>query len=168
MINPINYDYNNTIYPYLKVSSNMYAPQPVGRVSSVKPVTDSSRLLVGKAETKICQTCKNRKYIDKSNDPSVSFKTPSHISPEASAAAVSAHEQQHVSDAVSKGNEPGARLVSASVRLKTEICPECGKPYIAGGETVTQIQYNVSNPYENSRKSAEEGVLRGMNFDAVA
>jgi hypothetical protein len=49
-----------------------------------------------------------------------------------------------------------------------DVCPECGKAYIAGGETITQMKYNVDNPYEKARKSAEESLLKGMNFDAVA
>jgi len=28
-----------------------------------------------------CQTCKNRKYVDSSDDPSVSFQSPTHIGP---------------------------------------------------------------------------------------
>jgi NMD protein affecting ribosome stability and mRNA decay len=168
MINPVNYDYNTSIYLYLRVNSNYSAPQPVNRVPSVKPVTDQSRLFVDKAETKVCQPCKNRKYVDQSGDANVSFKSPAHISPESSLALVSSHEQEHVANAVNKGNEPGAQLVSSSVRLKTEVCPECGKPYISGGETVTQIRYNVSNPYDRARKSVEESLLKGMNFDAVA
>lgn len=34
-----------------------------------------------------CQTCKERKYQDGSNDPGVSFKTPASISPERAASA---------------------------------------------------------------------------------
>jgi hypothetical protein len=49
-----------------------------------------------------------------------------------------------------------------------EICPECGKPYVAGGVTTTLIKYNTGNPYEKSRKSAEASMLKGMNVDYVA
>jgi hypothetical protein len=48
------------------------------------------------------------------------------------------------------------------------VCPECGTPYVEGGETRTTIKYNVSNPYENERKSLEGSMLKGINFDAVA
>jgi hypothetical protein len=168
MINPINYDYNNTIYPYIRVNSKAFAAAPVNKVSPVKPVYDRGAIIVGKTQPSECQTCKNRKYIDRSNEGNVSFQTPTHISPEASRAMVSSHEQEHVSNAVSKGNRPGNELVSSSVRLNMDVCPECGTPYIAGGTTVTQMKYNVKNPYESSRKSAEESLLKGMNFDAVA
>ena len=52
---------------------------------------------VGKAaqepdvDTYECQTCKNRKYQDGSNDPSVSFKTPTKLSPDKAAYAVRSH-----------------------------------------------------------------------------
>ena len=45
-----------------------------------------------------CETCSNRKYQDGS-DEMVSFKSAAHISPEASASRVRAHEQEHVSNA---------------------------------------------------------------------
>ena len=38
-----------------------------------------------------CQTCKERKYQDGSNDPGVSFKTPTNVAPEQAAAAVRGH-----------------------------------------------------------------------------
>ena len=49
-----------------------------------------------------CQTCKNRKYQDGSNE-NVSFKSASHISPEAAGIRVAAHEAEHVSNAYAKG-----------------------------------------------------------------
>mgnify|MGYP001188840773 CR=1 FL=1 len=38
---------------------------------------------VDKSKTTECQTCKNRKYVDGSNEANVSFKNAAHISPEA-------------------------------------------------------------------------------------
>lgn len=115
-----------------------------------------------------CQTCKNRKYVDGSNEPNVSFKTPGNISPEESYAKVSSHEREHVSNAIAKGNKPGAKLISASVTLKMGVCPECGRTYVAGGVTNTQIKYSESNPYEKNRKSLEGSALLGLNVDASA
>ena len=43
-----------------------------------------------------CQTCKNRKYQDGSDDPGVSFKTASKIAPETAASVVRGHEMEHV------------------------------------------------------------------------
>ena len=48
-----------------------------------------------------CQTCKNRKYQDGS-DEMVSFKSAAHISPQAAAGRVRAHEGEHVSNAYDK------------------------------------------------------------------
>ena len=66
-----------------------------------------------------CQTCKERKYQDGSNEGDVSFKTPGHISPQASAAAVRAHEQEHVSNAYKKAATENGKVISASVSIHT-------------------------------------------------
>lgn len=115
-----------------------------------------------------CQTCKNRKYVDGSNEANVSFKTPGNIRPEESYSKVSAHEREHVSNAIAKGSKPGAQLVRANVTLKMGVCPECGRTYVAGGVTNTQIKYTESNPYEKNRKSMEGTGLLGAHVDASA
>ncbi len=165
MISPVGY---NTYY-YPAVGSNAIgtAVNAVSKVSPINPVNEKSTLNTGKVSPSECETCKSRKYVDQSNE-NVSYKAPTHISPQASFSAVSSHEQEHVSNAVSEGSKEGNQLVSSSVTLKMEICPECGTPYIAGGVTNTQIRYIESNPYESSRKSAEESLLKGMNVDYVA
>lgn len=84
-----------------------------------------------------CQTCKERKYQDGSDDPGVSFKTPSHIGPEQAASAVRGHENEHVVREQAKAEQEDRRVVSQSVTLHTDICPECGKVYISGGTTRT-------------------------------
>lgn len=160
--------YTTYTYPAAGVNPLNAPASAVTKISSIRPVTEKATVNVDKVRQTECQTCKNRKYMDVSNEANVSFQSPTHISPEASFAAVSAHEQQHVSNAVATGNQPGNQLVSSSVSIKTDICPECGKPYIAGGTTRTQIKYNESNPYEASRKSIEGSLLKGMNFDSVA
>lgn len=119
----------------------------------------------GKVE---CQTCKDRKYQDGSNEGNVSFKAPGHISPEASAAVVMSHEGEHVANAFSKAAQNNGKVVSASVSLQTGVCPECGKTYVAGGTTRTQIKYNEENPYDKNKKIADETVLKGMNIDYAA
>lgn len=108
-----------------------------------------------------CQTCKNRKYQDGS-DEMVSFKAPGHISPQASGSRVRAHEQEHVSNAYSKAADGDGRVISASVSLKTAICPECGRSYVSGGTTTTQIKYNTDNPYEENKKNYEADSLAGQ------
>ena len=142
---------------------------PISNVGRVTPVnTDNTVDSSSKVQPVECQTCKERKYVDGSNEADVSFKTPGHISPESSYAKVSSHEREHVANAIAKGSKPGAKLVSASVSLKMGVCPECGRTYVAGGVTNTQIRYSESNPYEKNRKSLEGGVLTGANIDASA
>ena len=114
-----------------------------------------------------CQTCQERKYQDGS-DEMVSFKAAAHISPNAAASAVRSHEQEHVSNAFKKAAEGDGKVLQASVRLKTAICPECGRSYVAGGETTTKIQYsNEENPYQKALKKAQESMFAGMNFDTA-
>lgn len=112
-----------------------------------------------------CETCKNRKYQDGS-DEMVSFKSAAHISPEASAARVRAHEQEHVSNAFTRAAQKNGKVLSANVTLKTAICPECGRSYVAGGTTSTKIKYpNENNPYMKNKKSADAASLIGSNLD---
>lgn len=116
-----------------------------------------------------CKTCKERKYQDGSNESDVSFKAPGHISPQASAGAVRAHEMQHVGNAYEKAAKGDGKVVSATVTLRTEICPECGTSYVAGGETRTSIAYPAEeNPYQKNRKALEAIGLIGSNIDYVA
>ena len=113
-----------------------------------------------------CQTCANRKYQDGS-DEMVSFKTAQHISPMESATRVRAHEQEHVSNAYTKAAQNNGKVLQASVSLKTAVCPECGRSYVAGGVTNTRIQYaNEENPYVKQLKELQGDALRGKHFDS--
>lgn len=116
-----------------------------------------------------CQTCKERKYQDGSNETDVSFKAPGHISPKASASTVMAHEQQHVANAYQKAAEKDGKVISCSVSLHTAVCPECGTVYVAGGTTSTAISYpNESNPYQKNKKAQDAVRFKGANIDYVA
>lgn len=117
-----------------------------------------------------CETCANRTYVDGSNESDVSFKTPGHISPEASAAVVSAHEYEHVRNAIQEDKRPDAELVSVSVSLKTAVCPECGTTYVAGGKTRTLMRYGEElNPYEKQQNAYKEFASGNAGkFDKVA
>ena len=116
-----------------------------------------------------CQTCKNRKYQDGS-DEMVSFKAAGHIAPGNAASVVMGHEQEHVSNAYQKAKANNGEVVRASVRLETDVCPECGRTYISGGETTTQIRYyNETNPYQMDRKESDaDNKYRGANVDIEA
>lgn len=84
-----------------------------------------------------CQTCKNRKYQDGSDDSGVSFQTPTRVDPKAAGAAVRSHEQEHVSRNRAKADREGNKIVAQSVTIHTGICPECGKVFVSGGTTRT-------------------------------
>lgn len=139
---------------------------PVARINGMFGNNTTSS--VDKSSKTECSTCANRKYVDGSNDPGVSFKTPGHISPEASASVVKSHEMEHVASAKAEDAKEGAELISTSVTLRTSICPECGKSYVSGGTTRTQMKYDTSTPYGKNQKSFEATLLRGMNFTASA
>lgn len=112
-----------------------------------------------------CQTCKNRKYQDGSNEM-VSFKSAAHISPNAAGTAVRAHENEHVANAYAKAAQGGGKVLQASVSLKTSICPECGRAYVSGGVTHTRISYpGDSNPYSKNLKSFQSEAAKGNSVD---
>lgn len=114
-----------------------------------------------KVDGAVCQTCKNRKYQDGSNEANVSFKTPGHIAPENSASAVRAHEQEHVGNAMEEDQQENKKLLSHSVRMYTGTCPECGKVYTAGGETKTVMQTTTKDTPANDKSL-------GKNVDIAA
>ena len=134
----------------------------VTRVNTENDVEGSSK--VKQVE---CQTCKNRKYVDGSDEGDVSFKTPGHIDPGQSYATVMSHEQEHMTNARQKTAGSDAKLISASISLKMAVCPECGRTYVAGGVTNTTIQYNKNNPYDKGRKTVEGSFLKGQKIDAA-
>ena len=112
-----------------------------------------------------CQTCKNRKYVDGSNEM-VSFKSPTHISPQNASTAVRSHEQEHVANAYSKAATNNGKVVRATVSIHMSVCPECGRSYVSGGTTDTQIKYyNEENPYQQDLKATDEMKYKGMNAD---
>ncbi len=104
--------------------------------------TDNQAKIPGKPDndTYECETCKNRRYQDGSNDPGVSFKTPTRLSPEKAAFAIRAHEAEHVAHARVKALKEDQEIVSQSVSYRTGVCPECGRVYMAGGTTRTTFR----------------------------
>lgn len=116
-----------------------------------------------------CKTCQSRKYVDGSDDPGVSFKTPTHVSAANSGAAVMAHEQQHVSRNNAKAQQEGRKIISQSVQIYTDVCPECGRSYTSGGKTTTVSKADDNNSdyfMDNMRKSM--GKYFGKYFDMKA
>jgi len=105
-----------------------------------------------------CETCANRTYVDGSDDPGVSFKTPGQIDPEISAAVVMSHELEHVSNEQASAKAEGKEVVSQSVSLHATICPECGVSYVAGGVTRTVTR-------DKSEYSGSEELFKGLKID---
>lgn len=113
-----------------------------------------------------CQTCKNRKYQDGS-DEMVSFKAAAHIDPGSAGALVRSHEQEHVSNAYKDAALKDGKVLSATVSIRTAICPECGRAYVSGGTTRTRIRYpNESNPYARQNRQINGMNLKGSFIDA--
>ena len=90
---------------------------------------------------------------------SVSFQTPTNIKPEQVASAVRGHEMEHVIHEQAKARRDDRKVVSQSVTLHTDICPECGKVYISGGETRTVTKANPEPAADESKE--EENALLG-------
>ncbi len=147
-----------------------YRPSGVSGDMKANPLDNEIAVKEGSRKVKPadCQTCKDRKYVDGSDEGDVSFKAPSHISPENSAAAVMSHEQEHVTNARQEGNKENTRLLSASISLKLAVCPECGRSYVAGGTTRTRIEYTKENPYDKMRQKLEGDALSGAHIDMTA
>ena len=104
-----------------------------------------------------CQTCEKRKYQDESDDMGVSFQTPTNIAPEQAAAAVRGHENEHVVREQAKAQQEGRRVVSQSVTLHTDICPECGKVYVSGGTTRTVTAAENGQQADQQTQQEQEG-----------
>jgi len=111
--------------------------------------TDQARGIGAIEGPQQCETCKNRKYVDQSDDPSVSFQSPAHINPGQAAARVMSHEREHVSNEQEKARRDDRKVISQTVTLTTSICPECGRMYISGGVTRTLTAKNNSGPEES-------------------
>lgn len=141
--------------------------QEDGRVVIRNPGESTEKQAGRKSSPAECETCRNRKYQDGSDEGDVSFKAAAHIDPNAAAARVRSHEQEHVSNAYQKASENNGKVVSCNVSIHTDICPECGRTYVSGGTTATQIRYvNEDNPYQKEMKSSDAAnKYRGMNFD---
>ena len=110
-----------------------------------------------------CETCEKRKYQDGSDDMSVSFQSPTNIKPEQVASAVRGHEMEHVVHEQAKAQKEDRKVVSQSVTLHTDICPECGKVYISGGETRTVTKANSEQPdLSEENKEGKEEEKKGL------
>ena len=106
-----------------------------------------------------CQTCKNRRYQDGSDDPGVSFKTAGKIDPASAEAVVRSHEYEHVNHNQAKAAREDKEIVYQSVVIKHGICPECGDTYVTGGQTTTVTRKASDERYSIGLKDNEQGKL---------
>ena len=157
--------YGIDYYNNYSLTGNYGYGYSTGAVSSARPEEKDMIVNPGKSDVEKpgrksspaeCETCKN-------------FKSAAHISPQASASRVRAHEQEHVTNAYNKAAQNNGKVLSATVCLRTAICPECGTVYTAGGTTTTKISYSdESNPYQQNKKSADAAAVIGRNLDLSA
>ena len=108
----------------------------------LNPGASNHKAVGRKSSPAECETCANRKYQDGSHENDVSFKTPSHISPSIAATVVLGHEHEHVANAYEKERNGEGEVKRVSVTLHNDICPECGRVFVAGGVTHTQMKYH--------------------------
>lgn len=90
-----------------------------------------------------CETCRNRRYQDDSDDSAVSFQMATRMNPTQAQHRVRAHEMEHVRRESAKASEEGKVVVSQSVQIMTDTCEECGKIYVSGGLTRTKTRTDM-------------------------
>lgn len=156
-----------SINPSYVSYSNYTNPEAEDASTIIRNPGESTEKQAGRQSSPAeCKTCKERKYQDGS-DEEVSFKSAAHISPDAAASRVRSHEQEHVSNAYKKAAQSNGKVVSCNVSIHTSVCPECGRTYVSGGTTATQIKYyNEENPYQKELKSSDAAnKYLGNNID---
>lgn len=156
-----------SINPSYVSYSNYTNPEAEDTSTVIRNPGESTEKQAGRQSSPAeCKTCKERKYQDGS-DEEVSFKSAAHISPDAAASRVRSHEQEHVSNAYKKAAQGNGKVVSCNVSIHTSVCPECGRTYVSGGTTATQIKYyNEENPYQKELKSSDAAnKYLGNNID---
>lgn len=131
---------------------------------------DKSESAQESMEEEECQTCKNRKYQDGSDDPGVSFKTATRLSPERAASAVRGHEMEHVTREQAKAEREGRKVVQQSVTIHTAICPECGDVYVSGGTTRTVTAKDSAQEEQQQEQQSQQARqnLVGQVLDVFA
>lgn len=127
-----------------------------GRVVIRNPGESTRKQAGRKSSPAECETCKNRKYQDGSDDPGVSFKSAAKISKGSAEATVRGHEYEHVNRNQAKADREGKEIVYQSVIIKHGICPECGDVYVTGGETTTVTR---DKPQEHTDERFNVGLV---------
>ena len=122
----------------------LYGPDIAGKTEAAKPKTT-------------CNTCSNRKYMDKSNDSSVSYQTPTKLNPRTAAMAVGAHEREHITNERAKADREGRKVISQSISMNYSVCPECNIMYTSGGTARTKTISKGDDASNESNAKPEPG-----------
>lgn len=130
-------------------------PNTANRSTSALPGVDGSSASQKADNNKRCRTCEERSYMDGSNDPGVSMKSPTKLDPSGAASAVMAHEREHVFRNAAEAKSEDRVVLSSSITLHSDICPECGKTYISGGTTRT-VTANDTNKQQSDRQQSDD------------
>ena len=138
---PAQQPHNN--YPGISVSISQAAREAYEQSLANGRMSVSEAINAATLNALECATCDSRRYQDVSDDSSVSFQAPTHISPGQSAAMVAAHEREHVTNEQLRAEQEGREIISQTVTLRTSICPECKIVYISGGTTETISRHKV-------------------------
>ncbi len=168
-MNPISFlshqIFQNPVRAFTDTQAAVLSPPETGLTDSKTEQTAVGRKVARQPDfdTYECQTCKSRKYKDGSDDPSVSFKTATHLDPEAAPYAIRSHEGEHVAHNRARAQRENREIVSQTVTYHTDICPECGKVYMSGGTTRTVSKGGgEKNPYEGRNDQ------KGVYLDLIA
>lgn len=129
------------------------------RINNLQQRLDKLKAKETEKDNGECQTCKNRKYRDGSDDPGVSFKTAGKIPSANAEAVVRGHEYEHVNRNQAKAAREDKEIVYQSVVIKHGICPECGDTYVTGGQTTTVTRTAKDDRYSVGMKGSESGKL---------
>lgn len=157
---------NNGYYNAYNAYSYNYQAKTGGDSISVSALNQKSDEIKKSNQVegpKECQTCKNRKYKDQSDDSSVSFQSAQSIPSGMAYGVVAAHESEHVRNEQARAMKDGKKVVYQTVSIQTAICPECGKMYVAGGTTHTVTQPDNSKNQTNTKQITD--ILPGMLYD---
>lgn len=125
----------------------------------LNPGASTHKAMGKKSSPAECETCARRTYQDGSDEQDVSFKTPSKIPQSIAASVVLGHEHEHVANAYEKERNGEGEVKRVSVTLHNDICPECGRVYVSGGVTHTEMTHGEE---ENSHAPDD---LRGSIVD---
>ena len=104
--------------------SSLYGEQAIENTQTPEPITG-------------CSTCESRRYVDRSDDSSVSYQTPTNLNPRTAAADIAAHEREHVNNERARADREGREIVNQTVTIQYAMCTECNTLYPSGGTTRT-------------------------------